>query len=74
MLLPMFWKLAVGNFPSTISIIRVTLNTKFDTLWLLPCIVQSAVSNLTNYTLVDGEGFASILAGFHLNPMPLSSS
>ena len=31
-------------------IIRVTLNTKFDTLWLSPVNFQSARSILTNYT------------------------
>ena len=35
----------------------MTLNTEFHTLWLLPHIVESAVSNLTNYTLVDRGGF-----------------
>ena len=62
-------------YSSTISIVRVTLNTEFDTLWLLPRIVKSTISNLTNGTLVDrGEVHGSILAGFHLDPMHLSSS
>ena len=45
------------DLKSTISIIRVTLNSEFNTLWLLPRILESAVSNLTNDTLVDMGGF-----------------
>ena len=45
------------DLKSTISIIRVTLNIEFDTLWLLLHILKSAVSNLTNDTLVDKGGF-----------------
>ena len=41
---------------STIYIIRVTLNTEFATLWLLPGKYTSAVAILTNDTLADRGG------------------
>ena len=49
--------LPISSTLSTISIIRVTLNTEVYTLWLFPRIIESAVLNRTNGTLVDKEGF-----------------
>ena len=45
------------------TIIGVTLNSEFDTLWLLPSFHESAVSNLTNDTLVDRGGSSINLGG-----------
>ena len=44
------------EFSSNYSIIRVTLNTELETLWLKPRIVETTASNLTNSTLTDKGG------------------
>ena len=39
------------------SIEELSENTQFKTLWLLPHIIESTESNLTNGTLADRGGF-----------------
>ena len=53
-----------SSLPSNYSIIRLSLNTDFDTCWLLPLIFETAGLNLTNGTLAERGVLALLPDGF----------